>query len=160
MPRIRINISTQNIDIIDNSGSIIKRYAISTSKNGAGEQNGSYCTPRGRHIVRAKIGAGRPLNTVFVERRPTGEVYSPELARNFPKRDWILTRILWLSGCEPGYNRLGKVDTMRRAIYIHGSPDSAEMGKPGSLGCIRMRNEDLVELFDLVPVRTPVDIRE
>jgi len=160
MPRIRINISTQYIDLIDKNGSIIKRYAISTSKNGAGEQNGSYCTPRGRHIVRAKIGAGRPLNTVFVERRPTGEVYSPELARSFPKRDWILTRILWLSGCEPGYNRLGKVDTMRRAIYIHGSPDSAEMGKPGSHGCIRMRNEDLVELFDLVPVRTPVEIRE
>jgi lipoprotein-anchoring transpeptidase ErfK/SrfK len=160
MPRIRINIGTQYIDIIDKNGSIIKRYAISTSKNGAGEQNGSYCTPRGRHIVRAKIGAGRPLNTVFVERRPTGEVYSPELARSFPKRDWILTRILWLSGCEPGYNRLGKVDTMRRAIYIHGSPDSAEMGKPGSHGCIRMRNEDLVELFDLVPVRTPVEIRE
>ena len=160
MPRIRINISTQYIDLIDKNGSIIKRYAISTSKNGAGEQNGSYCTPRGRHIVRAKIGAGRPLNTVFVERRPTGEVYSPELARSFPKRDWILTRILWLSGCEPGYNRLGKVDTMRRAIYIHGSPDSAEMGKPGSRGCIRMRNEDLVELFDLVPVRIPVEIRE
>ena len=160
MPRIRINISTQYIDLIDKNGSIIKRYAISTSKNGAGEQNGSYCTPRGRHIVRAKIGAGRPLNTVFVERRPTGEVYGPELARSFPKRDWILTRILWLSGCEPGYNRLGAVDTMRRAIYIHGSPDSAEMGKPGSHGCIRMRNEDLVELFDLVPVRTPVEIRE
>ncbi len=139
---------------------MIKRYLISTSKNGAGEQNGSYCTPRGSHVVRAKIGAGRPLNTVFVERRPTGEVYSPELARSFPKRDWILTRILWLSGCEPGVNRLGKVDTMRRAIYIHGSPDSAEMGKPGSHGCIRMRNEDLVELFDLVPVRTLVEIRE
>ena len=160
MPRIRINIGTQYIDLIDKNGSIIKRYAISTSKNGAGEQNGSYCTPRGSHIVRAKIGGGRPLNTVFVERRPTGEVYSPELARSFPKRDWILTRILWLSGCEPGVNRLGTVDTMRRAIYIHGSPDSAEMGKPGSHGCIRMRNEDLVELFDLVPVRTPVDIRE
>jgi len=160
MPRIRINISSQQIDLIDDNGSIIRRYAISTSKNGAGEQNGSYCTPRGSHIVRAKIGGGRPLNTVFVERRPTGEVYSPELARSFPKRDWILTRILWLSGCEPGVNRLGTVDTMRRAIYIHGSPDSAEMGKPGSHGCIRMRNEDLVELFDLVPVRTPVDIRE
>jgi len=160
MPRIKINISTQQIDLIDDNGSIVKRYSISTSENGAGEQSGSYCTPRGSHIVRAKIGAGRPLNTVFVERRPTGEVYSPELARSFPKRDWILTRILWLSGCEPGYNRLGKVDTMRRAIYIHGSPDSAEMGKPGSRGCIRMRNEDLVELFDLVPVRIPVEIRE
>jgi lipoprotein-anchoring transpeptidase ErfK/SrfK len=160
MPRIRINISTQQIDLIDDTGSIVKRYSISTSENGVGEQSGSYCTPRGSHIVRAKIGAGRPLNTVFVERRPTGEVYSPELARSFPKRDWILTRILWLSGCEPGVNRLGKVDTMRRAIYIHGSPDSAEMGKPGSRGCIRMRNEDLVELFDLVPVRIPVEIRE
>ena len=160
MPRINIKIMSQQLDIIDDNGSIIKRYAISTSKNGAGEQNGSYCTPRGSHIVRAKIGAGRPLNTVFVERRPTGEVYSPELARRFPKRDWILTRILWLSGCERGVNRLGKVDTMRRAIYIHGSPDAAEMGKPGSHGCVRMRNADIVELFDLVPVRTPVEIHE
>ena len=160
MPRINIKIMSQHLDIIDDRGSIIKRYAISTSKNGVGEQNGSYCTPRGSHIVRAKIGAGRPLNTVFVERRPTGEVYGPELARSFPKRDWILTRILWLSGCERGVNRLGKVDTMRRAIYIHGSPDAAEMGKPGSHGCVRMRNADIVELFDLVPVRTPVEIHE
>jgi lipoprotein-anchoring transpeptidase ErfK/SrfK len=160
MPRINIKIVPQELDIIDDIGSIIKRYVISTSKNGVGEQNGSYCTPRGSHIVRAKIGAGKPLNTVFVERRPTGEVYSPELARSFPKRDWILTRILWLSGCEPGVNRLGKVDTMRRAIYIHGSPDSAEMGKPGSHGCIRMRNQDIVELFDLVPIRTVVEIQE
>ncbi len=160
MPRIRINIQTQELELFDDSGSIIKRYAVSTASNGAGEQNGSYCTPRGSHVVRAKIGAGRPLNTVFVERRPTGEAYSPELARSFPKRDWILTRILWLSGCEPGVNRLGKVDTMRRAIYIHGSPGSAEMGKPGSHGCIRMRNQDIVELFDLVPVRTAVEIVE
>lgn len=142
------------------NGSIIKRYSISTSKNGAGELNGSYCTPRGRHIIRAKIGAAHPANTVFVERRPTGELYSPELARRNPRRDWILTRILWLSGCEPGYNRLGSVDTMRRAIYIHGSPDSVEMGRPGSIGCVRMRNHDIIELFDLVPVLTPVDIQE
>jgi lipoprotein-anchoring transpeptidase ErfK/SrfK len=125
-----------------------------------GELNGSYCTPRGQHIIRAKIGAGQPLNSVFVERRPTGEIYGPELAGTFPGRDWILTRILWLSGCEPGYNRLGKVDTMRRAIYIHGSPDSAEIGKPGSHGCVRMRNQDVVELFDLVPAGTPVVISE
>lgn len=158
MPRINISIDKQQIDVIDNSIKLIKRYRISTSKNGVGELNGSYCTPRGRHIVRAKIGAGQPLNTVFVERRPTGEIYSTELAERFPGRDWILTRILWLSGCEPGFNRLGKVDTMRRCIYIHGSPDSAEMGKPGSIGCIRMRNQDIVELFDLVPLRTPVEI--
>jgi lipoprotein-anchoring transpeptidase ErfK/SrfK len=160
MPRINIDITAQQLDLYDDSGSLLKRYPISSAKNGVGEQNGSYCTPRGRHIIRAKIGAGQPPNTVFVERRPTGEVYSPELARGFPKRDWILTRILWLSGCELGYNRLGKVDTMRRAIYIHGSPDSAEMGMPGSHGCIRMRNRDIVELFDLTPVRTPVEIRE
>ena len=158
MPRINVSIDKQQLDVIYNSSKLIKRYRISTSKNGVGELNGSYCTPRGRHIVRAKIGAGQPENTVFVERRPTGEIYSTELAGRFPGRDWILTRILWLSGCEPGFNRLGKVDTMRRCIYIHGSPDSTEMGKPGSIGCIRMRNQDIVELFDLVPLRTPVEI--
>jgi len=125
-----------------------------------GERYGSYCTPRGKHIVRAKIGANLPINTVFVERRPTGEIYGPELAGRFPGRDWILTRILWLSGCEPGFNRMGRVDTMRRAIYIHGSPDHAEMGKPGSHGCIRMRNADVIELFNLVPIRTLVEISE
>jgi lipoprotein-anchoring transpeptidase ErfK/SrfK len=95
---------------------------------------------------------------VFVGRRPTGELYTPELSEQFPKRDWILTRILWLSGCEVGFNRLGDVDTMRRYIYIHGSPDSVHMGEPGSIGCIRMRNADIVELFDLVPAGTPVNI--
>lgn len=160
MPRIDVNIGTQQIDLLDDNGKLVKRYSISSAKNGVGERNGSFCTPRGRHIIRAKIGAGQPFNTVFVERRPTGEVFSPELARNFPGRDWILTRILWLSGCERGYNRMGPVDTMRRAIYIHGSPDTADMGKPGSRGCIRMHNRDIVELFDLVPVRTVVEIRE
>ncbi len=136
-----------------------KRYAVSTAKNGLGEQNGSFCTPRGRHIVRAKIGAAQPLRAVFVRRRPTGEIWTPELHAKYPGRDWMLTRILWLSGCEPGRNRLGDVDTMRRMIYIHGAPDSAEMGKPGSHGCVRMRNEDVAELFELVPPYTPVDIK-
>ena len=160
MYRININIKLQLLDLVDYNGNILKQYLISSAKNGVGELNGSFCTPRGRHIIRAKIGAGQPLNAVFIERRPTGEIYSPELAGRSPGRDWILTRILWLSGCEPGYNRLGKVDTMRRAIYIHGSPDTAEMGKPGSHGCIRMRNQDIVELFDLVPVRAQVRIQE
>lgn len=160
MPRIDINIGLQRLDLLDNNGNLLKRYSISSAKNGVGELNGSFCTPRGRHIIRAKIGAGQPFNTVFVERRPTGEVYSPELARSCPGRDWILTRILWLSGCERGYNRMGHVDTMRRAIYIHGSPDTADMGKPGSRGCVRMHNRDIVELFDLVPVGTEVEIRE
>jgi lipoprotein-anchoring transpeptidase ErfK/SrfK len=134
-------------------------YSVSTAKNGPGEKNGSFCTPRGKHIVRAKIGAGLPANTVFVRRRPTGETWSPELHAKYPGRDWMLTRLLWLSGCQPGFNRLGDVDTMRRYIYIHGSPDTAEMGKPGSIGCIRMRNRDIVELFERVPPYTPVEIR-
>ena len=136
-----------------------KVYEVSTSKNGLGEKNGSFCTPRGRHLVRARIGAGQPLNAVFVRRRPTGEVWTAALHAAYPGRDWILTRILWLSGCEPGVNRMGDVDTMRRYIYIHGSHDLAEMGKPGSIGCVRMRGPDILELFDLVPPYTPVDIR-
>jgi GNAT superfamily N-acetyltransferase len=123
-------------------------------------RTGSGCTPRGRHLVRAKVGAGETANTVFVGRRPTGEIWSPELAAQFPGRDWILTRILWLSGREPGCNRLGEVDTMRRYIYLHGSPDSSIMGVPGSHGCVRLRNDDIIELFDLVPAYTPVDIVE
>jgi lipoprotein-anchoring transpeptidase ErfK/SrfK len=158
--RIAISIPAQTLELFDDAGALVKRYAVSTAANGAGERNGSFCTPRGRHIVRAKIGAGAPANTVFVKRRPTGETWSPQLAEQFPNRDWILTRILWLSGCEPGKNRLGCVDTMRRYIYIHGSPDSVPMGTPGSIGCVRMRNADIVELFDLVPPYTSVDIKD
>ncbi len=137
-----------------------RTYVVSTAKNGAGEKNGSFCTPRGSHIVRAKIGAGQPLGAVFVRRRPTGEVWTPEMHERYPGRDWILTRILWLSGREPGRNRLGQVDTMRRYIYIHGCPDSAELGKPGSIGCVRMRNRDVAELFERVAPYTPVDIND
>jgi len=111
-------------------------------------------------VVRAKIGKGLAENAILVGRRPTGELYSAEMRERFPERDWILTRILWLSGCEPGFNRLRTTDTMRRYIYIHGSPDSAPMGIPGSHGCIRMRNRDVVELFDLVAVGTEVEIIE
>ena len=136
-----------------------KVYPVSTARNGCGEKNNSFCTPRGRHIIRAKVGAGQPLGAVFVRRRPTGEVWTPELHARYPGRDWMLTRILWLSGKEPGFNRLGDVDTMRRVIYIHGTHDYAELGKPGSHGCIRMRNADIAELFDLVPPYTPVDIK-
>ena len=157
--KIEIDIGGQELRLLDGS-TLLKRYSVSTSKRGAGEKNGSLCTPRGRHIVRAKLGAGLPLGSVFVRRRPTGEVWTPELHERYPGRDWILTRILWLSGREPGRNRLGDVDTMRRYIYVHGTPDTAEMGKPGSIGCIRMRNRDIAELFDLIPPYIPVDIRE
>lgn len=157
--KIEIDIADQTLSLTD-GGKLLRRYSVSTAKNGAGERNGSFCTPRGRHIVRAKIGAGLPLNAVLVRRRPTGELWSPALDDQYPGRDWMLTRILWLSGCEPGRNRLGEVDTMRRYIYIHGSPERAEMGKPGSIGCIRMGNADIVELFDLVPPYTEVEINE
>jgi L,D-transpeptidase YbiS len=152
--KIEIDVAQQVLRLPDG-----KRYVVSTAKNGLGERNGSFCTPRGRHIVRARIGAGQPLGAVFVRRRPTGEIWSPELHAKYPGRDWMLTRILWLSGCEVGKNRLGDVDTMRRMIYIHGAPESAEMGRPGSHGCIRMRNADVAELFELLPLYTEVEIR-
>ncbi len=157
---IRISITQQVLTLFDDAGLVLRSFPVSTASNGVGEASGSYCTPRGKHLVRAKIGEGLPENSVFVARRPSGEIYSPELGAAFPKRDWILTRILWLSGCEPGRNRLGSVDTMRRYIYIHGSPDSAAMGVPGSHGCIRMRSADIVELFEKVPAYTSVEIVE
>jgi len=156
--RIHIHITAQTLSLLDASGKEVKRYPISSAKNGVGQANGSFCTPLGEHVIRAKIGAGQPVNTVFVKRRPTGEIYTPALGAAHPGRDWILTRILWLSGCEVGLNRLREVDTMRRYIYIHGSPDSVVMGKPGSIGCIRMRNSDLLELFDWVEAGTAVQI--
>jgi len=159
-PYIRISLPHQTLELHDGQGTLLRRYPVSTAKNGAGEQNGSFRTPRGRHIVRAKVGAGETANTVFVRRRPTGEVWTPQLAEQFPGRDWILTRILWLSGKESGHNRLGEVDTMRRYIYLHGSPDTVVMGTPGSIGCVRMRNHDIIELFDMAPLYTPVDIVE
>lgn len=155
-----VSVARQLMQLLDDQGGVLREYQVSTALAGVGEVSGSYQTPRGQHIIRAKIGAGQPENTVFVRRRPTGEIWTPELGEKFPGRDWILTRILWLSGCQPGHNRLGCVDTMRRYIYIHGSPDTAEMGVPGSHGCIRMRNADIVELFDLIPCYSPVEIVE
>ena len=154
---LRVSLAAQTLTLLY-GGVAAKTYSVSTSKHGAGELQGSLKTPRGRHVVRAKIGAGAPLNAVFRGRRLTGEIYSEELRRAHPHRDWILTRILWLSGKEIGKNRLGSVDTMRRYIYIHGAPDSEPMGSPRSIGCIRMASADLAELFDLVPAGTIVDI--
>lgn len=156
--KITIHIPTQTLELFDDSGKSLRRYQVSTGANGLGEENGSFCTPRGKHVIRAKIGAGLPVNTVFVKRRPTGEVYTKEMGAQYPGRDWILTRILWLSGKEPGFNRFGSCDTMRRYIYIHGTPDGTELGKPGSRGCVRMRNAELIELFDAVKVGTQIEI--
>jgi lipoprotein-anchoring transpeptidase ErfK/SrfK len=141
-------------------GEVIFSASVSTALNGPGEQEGSGCTPTGWHKIRACIGHGQPKNTVFVGRRPTGEIYDADLGQQFPERDWILTRILWLSGLELGKNRLGNVDTMRRYIYIHGCPDELPMGQALSHGCIRMHNQDLLALFDLVSPDLQVCIHE
>ncbi|USE39706.1 L,D-transpeptidase [Endozoicomonas sp. SCSIO W0465] len=146
--------------VLHKRGGKCRVYSISTASKGTGQQEGSWQTPLGLHVIRAKIGADLPVNSVFIGRRFTGEIYSPELRTLYPeRRDWILTRILWLSGLEPGYNRLGNVDTMRRFIYIHGSPDTAVMGEPGSRGCIRMHGEDIIDLFDRVDAGTKIDIQ-
>lgn len=154
---IMINLQDQLLELRQADGRS-RRYPVSTALNGPGEREGSGCTPRGRHRIRLRIGAGCPLNTVFVGRRPTGEIYSPRLAQTHPERDWVLTRILWLTGVESGRNRGGRVDSLRRFIYIHGCPDSEPMGEPRSHGCVRMRNDDLLDLFERVRSGMRVDI--
>ncbi len=154
-----IDIASQQLTVFKLGKKIIS-YPISTAKNGAGELKGSECTPRGWHNIRAKIGANQPLHSIFIGRRPTGEIYSTELAQLHPNRDWILTRILWLGGLEPHKNRYGNVDSTWRYIYIHGSPDDTVTGSPQSHGCIRMKNNDLVELFNRIAVGIKVYIHE
>jgi L,D-transpeptidase YbiS len=156
--QVEISIQDQRMRLISDNDVI--EFSISTSKLGIGQQKGSNQTPLGWHQIRAKIGDCEPENTVFIGRRPTGEIYSSALAEQFPKRDWILTRILWLSGCEIGFNRFGSVDSMQRYIYIHGTPDTEPMGRAESHGCIRMRNSDVIKLFDALSVGTLIWIQE
>jgi lipoprotein-anchoring transpeptidase ErfK/SrfK len=156
--KIRVHVGQQQLELLDDEDNVAGSWPVSTAANGVGEVSGSNQTPRGQHIVRARIGQSQPINTVFVGRRPTGEIYDSELGDREPGRDWILSRILWLSGKEPGFNRLGDRDSMRRYIYIHGTPDDKFVQAPLSHGCIRMRNKDILALFDLVPVYTPVEI--
>jgi len=159
MRLIDVCIATQTLTIIE-AGHVTQTYAISSAKNGLGEDMGSECTPRGRHTIRAKIGTGLALNTVFIGRRPTGEIYTPVLAEKFPKRDWILTRILWLGGSEPGFNRYGTKDSTWRYIYIHGCPDHLMQGQPTSHGCLRMANQDVADFFECVDVGDEVFIHQ
>ena len=156
---IKISIDEQRLQLLEQDR-VVMDVAVATATNGPGEIRHSECTPRGWHKVRAKIGAGCAPNTVFVGRRPTGEIYSPALKAAEPARDWILTRILWLCGLEPGRNRLGEVDSMRRYIYIHGCPEEDAMGVPSSHGCVKMRNDEVIDLFERVPVGTNVLIQE
>jgi hypothetical protein len=147
--QIEINLATQSLCLYE-EGRLLRQYSVSTAAVGIGEQQGSMKTPRGMHTVRAMIGRDLPRGSVLRGRRATGEIHSPELGAQHPDRDWILSRIIWLSGCQPGFNRLGKVDTLRRYIYIHGTPDDQPMGTPASHGCVRMRNDDVIDLFALI----------
>ncbi|MFA6303807.1 MAG: L,D-transpeptidase [Legionella sp.] len=155
---IFISSITQEMEVVVND-SVLKNYKISTGKNGLGEKKDSECTPRGWHKIHSVLGLENEVNSVFVTREWTGEIYSPELAAQFPGRDWILTRILRLEGLEPGKNKGADVDTFDRFIYIHGTPDATQLGKPGSRGCIRMNNMDIIELANWVTPDTLVYIK-
>ena len=152
-----INIKAQTLTLTGNT-ELKKTYKVSTAKNGPGEIEHSQCTPRGRHRVHSKIGGNAPINSVFVGRQWTGEIYTSALHKKHPERDWILTRIIRLSGLEEGYNKGANVDTLQRYIYIHGTPSTTILGKPGSHGCIRMDNNELIEIFEEIDLNTAVEI--
>ncbi|MDH5599925.1 MAG: L,D-transpeptidase [Gammaproteobacteria bacterium] len=152
---IDIDVDKQKLCLLRGK-TVIASYPVSTAKNGIGQINGSECTPVGWHTIRAKVGTDARENTVFVGRRDSGEIFTEELRQQYPKRDWILTRILWLSGLEKGKNRGGEVDTMRRYIYIHGCPDSDSFATPSSHGCVKMRNKDIIRLLNQVDAGTRV----
>jgi hypothetical protein len=157
--RIRISIGDQRLDLLEGERTL-ESYSVSTAARGPGERCDSEQTPRGRLAIEEKIGSKAELGAAFEGRQATGEICTPERFAAEPDRDWIVTRILWLGGREPGRNQGGAVDTRDRYIYIHGTPDVASLGRPTSHGCIRMRSEDLVDLFDRVEVGTIVDIEE
>jgi L,D-transpeptidase catalytic domain len=143
---IFIEISKQTLAHRRPSG-VCVRYPVSTAKRGSGNMRDSLQTPLGRHRIAARIGAGLPEGTIFRSRLPV-DIFDP--ARHGAKKDWILTRILWLEGTQTGINRRGRVDTRARFIYIHGTHREDLIGKPVSHGCIRMRNQDVIDLFDHV----------
>jgi len=129
---IIISVNDQRLSLFER-GSLVKEYAVSTALNGPGERQGSGCTPLGQHKIRLKIGENSPPGSVFVGRRPTGEIHDQDLASRHPERDWILSRIIWLTGTEQGRNRGGDVDTLRRFIYIHGTPITSPWVSPGPM---------------------------
>jgi len=156
---IQVHLLQQTLELLQDH-QCVKIYSISTGENGIGEEVDSGKTPRGRHIIHAKVGDGYEPNTVFIKRQATGEIFTPQMRSEYPDRDWILTRILWLAGVELGKNQGDSVDTLSRYIYIHGSPDDVQLGIPGSKGCIRMHNAAMIELFDSVEMGTAINISE
>jgi lipoprotein-anchoring transpeptidase ErfK/SrfK len=147
-PSIVVSVPDQTLALI-NDGVVISRYRVSTSKFGLGDGSGTYATPLGTMAVASKIGANAPLGAVFKNRQPTGEVLKP----NAPGRDPIVSRILWLRGLEKQ-----NAKAYSRNIYIHGTPEERLIGRPASYGCIRMRSQDIAQLFNAVPVGTRIDV--
>lgn len=161
--QIHIDTQTQTLHLMRDD-QMVRSFLVSTAKNGTGQAEGSGCTPLGKHQISEKFGDGLPNNAVFVARRFTGELYDDKLGSEYPERDWILGRILWLDGCEEGVNKGYDandicIDTKSRYVYIHGTPDTEPMGVPMSHGCVRMRNEELVWLYDQVAVGCEVIIK-
>ena len=157
---IKISISEQKLFLYRDDASLEKSFIVSSALKGTGQNKNSFCTPLGRHKVRAKIGENMPIYSQFVGRRPTGKIWNPSMSLSNPKEDWILTRIIWLSGLEVGFNRLGNQDTMQRFIYIHGTDEEINLGKPTSHGCIRMNNRDVIELFKQIQIGDQVLISD
>lgn len=149
-PRIEVCIGNQALSLFEGNRQL-RCWPCSTSKFGIGFLPGSYKTPLGAFTVKEKHGDGAPLGTIFKSRQAVGQ-WQPGMQTD---EDLVLTRILWLDGLEPRNN-----NTFGRYIYIHGTNDEAGVGRPGSHGCIRMKNRDVAELFGLVPLGTPVSIRE
>ncbi len=131
-------------------------FAISTSAFGTGNEKNSFKTPLGKHRICAKIGDDMPVYTAFHGREPVG-TFDPE--SDYLDRDWILSRILWLDGCEPGKNKGGRMDSKHRYIYIHGTHEEDKLGTPASHGCIRMSNLDILDMFEHAFVGERVLIR-
>jgi len=153
-----VDVGLQRLYLFE-AGRLVGEYPVSTAEKGTGNAEGSMRTPLGLHRVDEKIGAGAPTGMIFRGRRPTGqfaEILTDPDAR--AKRDDVTSRILWLSGLEPGVNQGGEVDSKRRFIYIHGTPEEGRIGRPASHGCVRMTNADVIELFDRVEVGALVDI--
>lgn len=148
-PWLHVSVAEQSLTLYDGRGLPQKRYTVSTAKNGVGERVNSYQTPRGWHRVCERIGDDVAPDTIIYRRKVTPWKYTPQLAAEYPDKDWILTRILWLCGMEPGKNQGGDVDSYDRAIYIHGAGQHVPFGTPTSRGCVRMRNEDVIELYNL-----------
>jgi lipoprotein-anchoring transpeptidase ErfK/SrfK len=150
-----VDIAGQRLYVVDN-GRITQSYAVSTALKGPGCDQDSYQTPTGLHRISDKIGDDAATGTVFEGREPTGELAEVEQTDHDTGKDQITSRILWLSGMQPGINQGEGVDTYQRYIYIHGTNEEGRIGQAVSHGCIRMKNADVIALFQQVETDTPV----